>query len=755
MYENMYEKKRAPVGVYFLLLVISVFLGYYLSGLFIIPDLTLANLSEKILYIFLHPFTNWFNEKTPACVMIGCIVWIMAVVYVSYYYRNFQLAIEHGSSDWLSSVQASKELSDEDPKYNRILSQNLKVSIRGGLSNNNMLVTGISGGFKTTGLMHPNLLQFHSSYVVLDVKGDTQRKLGKAFLENGYTIRSLNLKDPRKSDRINPFVNIEREDDMLRGVKALQDSVRKPAKMTAADPFWNDGVRLYLQALFYYEWLDARERGETGSMNNVLRLVNLENRKMEDGETSMLQDLMDRKAAKYGDDYPPVRDYRKLKEGAPDTVRSIVIMVNAMLSICETAEVKRIFSGNDIDIRELGTGVGGDPSKKVVLFLIIPDNNSIYNFLISMFYTQMFDILIRLSDDELKAPLPVPVEFWMDEFYAGARPTDSDVLLGVVRSRNISMIPILQSFSQLKSVFKDNKWETIMDNVSAVVCLGTGPLASSTHKYISEALGKATIDSRDDNIHRGSYSNSGLSFKRTGRILMTEDEVKRVSPIHAIIFLESRPPIYDTKAIPFDKKEYHYKAPKHLKKRYMDALALGEYEHPVYTVYDAEHFHYITVDRDKPLKFYSGKEADRYRQAAKTDPHIYEYNLDETQLLYLSWGHPKREKEEIEKLFKECMEQEKYARENLKNLAVLQEMEAFDTKDFEKQAPDKTTWDKNASLKELLAWHWDQLSVPEQEEICFALDDGLTEEQIKCVLLLPLEQMAPYRRAYRMMNQAS
>ncbi len=759
MSQRMYQKKKTPYGVFFFLLLIMMMAAYLISGLFKIPGASLENWEECLLYICCHPLSNW-NDKTPVCFGIAFIAWLMLVNYILYYYRNFQSAIEHGSADWLEPEKACQELADKEEKYNRILTQNLKVSLRGGLSNNNALVIGSSGTFKTTSLMHQNLLQFGSCYVMLDVKGDTQRKLGKAMEREGYTVKSLNLKVPEKSDCYNPFVYIEREDDLLRVVKALHDACRPNKQASMADPFWDDGVRLYLQALFYYAWLDARESGKVGTMNDVVFLCNQENIKTIDPDTeeevSQLQKMMDAKAQQYGNDYPPVRDYRKLKEGAPDTVRSITIMVNAMLTICETGEVKRIFSGNDINIRELGTGVGGDPEKKVVLFLIIPDNNSVYNFIISMFYTQMFDILVRLSDDELKAPLPVPVEVWMDEFYAGAKPADPDVLLGVVRSRNISMIPILQSISQIKTLFKDDKWETIMDNVATVVFLGSGPLAASTHKYISETLGTATIDSRSDNIHLGRNGNSGLNFQRAKRELMTPDEVKRMPSTEAIVFLESRSPVYDIKAIPFDKPELGFVADKYLKKRYSDALSQGEYDHPVFTVYDPEHFSYITIEREKKLQVLTDqKEIQTYQEAAKRDPNIYSYNIEEKDLLYLSWGHPKRTPKEVEKMFKDAMKEEERRVEEIKGLVVLQDAESYDVPNFgtHNLETDKSTWNKGSSLKELLIEHWEELSPPEQEEICLGLDEGLTEEQLQHLLLVSLEEMSVLRRAYVLANE--
>lgn len=759
MYGNRYTKRGTPYGVFFFLLLVCLALGYFLSGLYKLEGISILNLEEGLAYVFEHPLDNW-SSKTPACLGLAFLIWMLLAGYIMYYYRNFQLAIEHGSADWLDAEKACRELKDKDDKYNRILTENLKVSTRGKLSNNNALVIGSSGSYKTTSFLEQNLLQFTGSFVVLDVKGATQRKLGNRLIQEGYMVKSVNLKEPDKSDRINPFVYIEREDDLLRVTKTLHEACRPNKEASMADPFWDDGVRLYLQALFYYVWLDNRDKDKPGTINDVIWLSNLESKKTVNPETgeeiSEMQRLIDQKAEEFGADYPPVRDYRKLKDGAPDTVRSIVLMVNAMLATAETAEVKRIFSDNDINIRELGTGVGGDPEKKTALFLVLPDNNDAYNWIVSTLYTQMFDILIRLSDDELHAPLPVPVDFYLDEFYAGPKPADSDKLLGVIRSRNISMIPFLQSISQIKTLFKDDKWETIMDNVAAVVYLGSGPLAEGTHKYISEALGKATIDSRSDNVHRGHNGNSGLNFNRAGRELMTPDEVKRMPRTEAIVFLESRPPIYDTKAIPFDQPELGFEADKYLKRRYQEATALGPYEHPVYTVYDPVHLHYITVEQDKRLQVLTDKkEIQTYWEAAKQDPRIYVYNIEEKDLLYLNWGQTERSPEEVEKLFRGAMEAEQRRIEDIRGLAVLQDAGGKDVPDFgTEEGTDKSGWKQSKSLKDLLNAHWDDLTELEQEEVCLGIDDGLTEEQLCHLMLLPYDQMAVWRRACALENGA-
>ena len=599
----------------------------------------------------------------------------------------------------------------------------------------------------------------YGTKVVLDVKGDTQRKLGNKFIKMGYKICSLNFKEPDKSDRYNPFQYIENEEDILRIRDAIHEVCRPQKETSCADPFWDDAVKLYAQALYEHVWLKSRENGKVGTMNDVMELCRMESRRYVDkdgNERSALQDEMDKLAAKYGDEYPPVRDYRKLKDGAPDTVNSVILMLNGMFSICETAEVKRIFSGNDIDIRELGTGVGGNPEKPVMLFLVIPDNIQVYNWIVSVFYTQMFDILTRLSDNEIHGPLPVPVEVWMDEFYAGARPANTDVLLGVVRSRNISMIIMLQSIAQLQTLYKENKWETMMDNLATVVYLGSGPAAKSTHEWISNLLSTSTVDSRSDNVHLGANGNSGLDFHRAEIKLMTPEQVKRMPPTECIVFIESRPPVYDRKAIPFDKPDYGFVATDFLKKRYSEALGLGEYEHPVHTVYDPIHFRYITVEQEKRLQVVTKQEdIESFQEAAKNDPRILTCNIDETELLYLNWNRRKCSVEEVQQIFMQTIEAEKRKMEDLKGLSVLQDVDGGEIilpKPVEEKS-DKTGWNMDCSLREILSEHWNDLSQIEQEEICIDLASDLNETQIKEILHLPVDEMEVRRRAYILMNK--
>lgn len=315
---------------------------------------------------------------------------------------------------------------------------------------------------------------------------------------------------------------------------------------------------------------------------------------------------------------------------------------------------------------------------------------------------------------------------------------------------------MLQSIAQLQTLYKENKWETMMDNLATVVYLGSGPAAKSTHEWISNLLSTSTVDSRSDNVHLGANGNSGLDFHRAEIKLMTPEQVKRMPPTECIVFIESRPPVYDRKAIPFDKPDYGFVATDFLKKRYSEALGLGEYEHPVHTVYDPIHFRYITVEQEKRLQVVTKQEdIESFQEAAKNDPRILTCNIDETELLYLNWNRRKCSVEEVQQIFMQTIEAEKRKMEDLKGLSVLQDVDGGEIilpKPVEEKS-DKTGWNMDCSLREILSEHWNDLSQMEQEEICIDLASDLNETQIKEILRLPVDEMEVRRRAYILMNK--
>ena len=637
----MIEKRKTPWWAFIIGLFILLILAYFGCGLLKLDGVTINNYQQKLLYIFTHPFRNWWTKKTPAFMSVVFVAWIMFIAYYLDQNRNYHFGVENGSEQWADVNKLSKTLRDsKNEKNNTYLSERIAVS-NNALSNMNMLVIGGSGSYKTTSVLTPNLLLAGMTNVILDIKGDLLRKHGNYLKEHGVKVKSFNLINPEESDRYNPMQYLQKETDVIRLITNMQASV-KPPDAQKGDPFWDDGVALYLQAMFFHEWLTAKEENRKPTLNNILKLVNMESKHVGDGEEddkTELQLEMDRLAELHGDDYPPVRDYRKLKEGATETVRSIIIMVNAMLRLCETSALKRLFEDDDIDIPSLGLGVDGNPNKKTALFLVMPDNDQSFNFLISMFYTQLFDVLIRIADHKCHGSLPIHVRLWADEFYAGPKPTNTEVLMGTIRSRNLSIVPILQSIAQIKAVFPQEKWEVFLDNCAVMIYLGSGPAAFSTHEYISKLLGEMTIDTRNDGVTTGSHGSSSLNNQRAGRGLMTPGEVKRLDRKKCLIFMEGQYPILDWKNLPFETPEW----------KESERLAGKEgYKHPVRVVYNPKTMTYRTIRNESKFQAIDKKDVAFYKEAEKTDNSIKVCEVNEEEFLYLNFNvEPKPTEEEL------------------------------------------------------------------------------------------------------------
>lgn len=559
----MLKNRKISYKVYLILLAVVMLFSLFFAGIFSYEDTNIFNIPDKLTELAGHfwQFNRYFNAYTIQCLGWGFLVWIFLCYVIMDKMRNWQSHIAYGSEDWGDAEDVTKRRANKDESCNRIISKNLRIDTQGAgkASNNNMVVVASSGKFKTTSVVVPNLLAGGANKIVLDVKGELMRNYGLYLKEKGYTIRCLNLKYPEQSDRYNPFAYIQTEEDIIKLIANIQKSLTPPDAMKG-EAFWDEGVALYLQSVFFYEWWYAKKEGRTGTFNNVLKLVNDEAKKdtskpVEKGKQppTLLQIKMDQLAEEDSPDNPAVRDYRKLKDGAAETVRSIIIITNAKLKLCETKALKRIFEDDDMHLTEYATGVGGTldkPNKnKLITFLCVDDSDQSYNFVCSMLYSQALTILMRMADNNLGGSLPIPLELWLDEFYAGARPADCAQLMGVIRSRNISMIPILQSVSQLKDLYQGEKAEIIHDNCPIFWFGGCGQGAIETQKAISELLGKATVDIASDGSNG---NNKSTNYQKMGRELMTPAEIKNMDKHYCIIFLEDERPIYDRKSLPWE-----------------------------------------------------------------------------------------------------------------------------------------------------------------------------------------------------------
>lgn len=597
----MLEKRKIPISFYITLGVIIMIVFYYLGGVFSFDDLTFANVNEKLMYIFMHfwQIPRWYNEKTVPALGLGFLIWMYLIYYFHMYYRNYQNGKSHGAEEWADIKDVNRRRRGKDEAHNMILSQNVAVAMdgEGSLSNNNALLVASSGKGKTTGFMETNILRAADHMIILDVKSALLFKYGLYLKNQGYDVHSLNMRTPSESDRYNPFKYVQNDQDMIRLIENIYDSLDPPDAIKN-DPFWEDGPKLYMQALFYYEWFEAQEQGRTATINNILTLAN-EQVQLSDKPPkkkgglppSILELKMDEKKKKYGPNHPEVRDYNKFINGASDTVKSIIIIVNAKFKLLELPELKRIFEDDDMDIQDMAYGVGGTKehptNRKVAIFLGADDTDPSLNFVFSMFYSQAANILCRIADIDFRTnrgKLPIPVGFFMDELYAGARPKDLEMILGTIRSRNIYMVPTVQSKAQLMSLYPNEKWQIILDNCATMLFYGCSPSAKETQEWISELTGDMTFDTAVLQKER-------TDFAETGGRLISPAAVKRMPNEDCIIFMEEEFPIYDQKMRLWETPTPEYEEAMRLNSENEN----GGYVHPVEVYWDEKNYRYITV----------------------------------------------------------------------------------------------------------------------------------------------------------------
>ena len=544
-------QNRKKVSIWFVVLgaVLCAYAGYLLNGAWE-QGMEMNAFLESFNRVCAEPFANYYNETTLKAVVIALIVYATALLMYITSQRNFMPGKEFGTARFESPQMANKILADKDENFNRILSQNVKMSLnfRRLKLNGNILICGGSGAGKTFYEVKPNLMQMphNCSFICTDPKGEILRSCGEMLKNNGYSVKVINLLEMEKSDCYNPFSYIREETDVVKLITNLISNTT-PKGATPSDPFWEKAEGLFLQAIFYYVWLEeppARRNFET-----VLQLLG-EAEVTEQNKPSRLDVRMKflEETSKLGSAHPAVKQYNKCMRGAGDTVRSIIISANSRLAFLENKQVLRLLSRDDLELAELGIGVNGDGETKTALFCVIPDSDKSYNFIIGMLYTQIFQELYYQADFNCGGRLPIHVTFMLDEFANVALPDDYCSLLSTMRSREISSIIIIQNFAQLKALFKDT-WETIPGNCDTFIYLGGNE--QSTHKYVSELLGKGTIDKKSSGETKGRQGSSSRNYDVLGRELFTPDEVRKLDNKKCIIFIRGFDPIMDSKFIPF------------------------------------------------------------------------------------------------------------------------------------------------------------------------------------------------------------
>jgi len=483
-----------------------------------------------------HPFAIRMCEDSLKTVLLFLLAYAMGIGIYFSTRRNYRRREEHGSAKWGNTGTLNKKYRDKDPSANKLLTQNVRIGLDGKKHrrNLNILVCGGSGAGKTRFFCKVNAMQCNTSMVILDPKGEIVRDVGGLLEKKGYEVRVLDLINMHRSHCYNPFVYLRNDNDVQRLVTNLFKATT-PKGAQSQDPFWDTAASMLLLALVFYLKYEAPPEEQNFPM--VMELLRAgEVREDDDSYISPLDELFDRLELK-NPEHIALKYYRDYHSGSAKTLKSIQITLAARLEKFNLESLAGLTATDELDLPSLG-------EKKVALFALIPDNDTSFNFLVSILYTQLFQQLFYLADHKYGGSLPVHCHFIMDEFANVSLPDDFDKILSVMRSRGVSVSIILQNLAQLKALF-EKQWESIVGNCDEFLYLGGNE--QSTHKYVSELLGKETIDTNTYGKSSGRSGNYSTNYQISGRELMTPDEVRMLDNRYALLFIRGERPVMDLK----------------------------------------------------------------------------------------------------------------------------------------------------------------------------------------------------------------
>lgn len=483
-----------------------------------------------------EPFSLvWCDDSLKTIFLFVFIYALGILIYISND-KNYRRREEHGSAKWGNSKEVNKKYQQLPLSANKLLTQNVKLGLNGKQHrrNLNVLVCGGSGAGKTRFYCKPNIMQCNTSFVVLDPKGEIVRALGYLLESEGYEVKVLDLINMDKSHCYNPFVYLKTDNDVQKLVTNLFKSTT-PKGSSSSDPFWDTAASMLLLALIFYLKYEAPDNEKNFTM--VMEMLRAgEVKEDNDMYVSALDELFNRLEDR-NPEHIALKYYRDYHSGSAKTLKSIQITLASRLEKFNLESLSKLTMVDELDLPSLG-------EKKVALFALIPDNDSSFNFLVSILYTQLFQQLFFIADHKYKGSLPVHVHFVMDEFANVILPDDFDKILSVMRSREVSVSIILQNLAQLKALF-EKQWESIVGNCDEFLYLGGNE--QSTHKYVSELLGKSTIDLDTHGRSFGRNGNYSTNYQIGGRELMTPDEVRLLDNRYALLFIRGERPIKDFK----------------------------------------------------------------------------------------------------------------------------------------------------------------------------------------------------------------
>lgn len=500
------------------------------------PGRNLFELMEVLTEKLNHPFQLHYTEYTIKSVLVCTLLYAAGIGIFYSSQKNYRRGEEHGSARWGDARQICKKYSQKPYSQNILLTQNFRISLDTHEHRRclNILVVGGSGAGKSRGFALPNIMQCCCSMVITDPKAELLRKTGGLLEKKGYEVRVFDLINPDTSFCYNPFEYVHDDKDVLRLISNLIQNTT-PKGSQSSDPFWEKSETALLQALMLYLLHEAPPEEQNFAM--IMEMLDSAQVKEEDEDYESPLDILFDRLEMRDPDSIAVKQYHIYKQAAGKTAKSILISVGVRLAAFNLPQIAKLTNTDELDLSSMG-------ERKVALFCCIPDADTSLNYLVGMIYSQLFQTLYYMADRVHGGALPVPVNCIMDEFPNVSLPNEFEKILATCRSRSIYCSIIIQNMSQLKALFKDS-WESLVGNCDEFLYLGGNE--KETHKYVSELLGKETIDTNTYGQTKGKSGSYSTNFQQSGRELLQPDEVRMLDNQNALLFIRGERPILDAK----------------------------------------------------------------------------------------------------------------------------------------------------------------------------------------------------------------
>ena len=524
----------------------------------IAPDKNFIQILETLSEKLEQPFFITYTPYTFKCILIFTAAYFLGIGIYESQKRNYRRGVEHGSAKWGNVSEICRRYCEKQYTQNLLFTQHFRMGLDGykHKRNLNVLVVGGSGAGKSRTYAIPNIMQCNCSMVITDPKAELLRKTGGVLERNGYEVRVFDLINPETSWCYNPFAYVRGDKDVL---KLINNLIRNttPKGAQSSDPFWEKSETALLQALMLYLLHEAPPEEQNFPM--IMEMLGSAQVKEDDEDYQSPLDILFERLEMRDPESIAVKQYAIYKQAAGKTAKSILISVGVRLAAFNLKQIANLTCTDELDLYSIG-------EKKVALFCCIPDADTSMNYLVGMIYSNLFQTLYYVADRKYGGRLPIPVHCIMDEWPNVALPDDFDKILATMRSRGISCSIIIQNIAQMKALFKDS-YESLIGNCDEFLYLGGNE--KEGHKYVSELLGKETLDTNTYGQTKGRSGSYSVNYQQTGRELLTPDEIRLLDNRKAILFIRGERPIMDDK----------YDLKKHVNFRYTEDGGASPYDY--------------------------------------------------------------------------------------------------------------------------------------------------------------------------------